>query len=97
MSLVRCTFRVIFNRLLGSYKRRLIDLRLTASSLSNNAIRKCKMNGVVILSLALWHGDISRERKSRKARVAGRAYKPAKNQTINLELGAAVMPLGLND
>lgn len=97
MFLVRCAFEGLFNRLLGSYKRRLIDLRLTASFLSNSAIRKRKMNGVVILSLALWHRDISWERKSRKARVAGRAYKPAKNQTINLELGAAVMPLGLND
>lgn len=62
------------------------------SLLSNSAIRKRKMYGAVILSLA------SREWRSRKARVGtGRAYKPAKNQTINLELGAAVMPLGLND
>lgn len=41
--------------------------------------------------------DTTRAEKSRKARVAGRAYKPAKNQTINLERGAAVVPLGLND
>lgn len=67
------------------------------SLLSDGAIRKRKMNDAVTLSLALRRVDASRERRSRKARVAGRAYKPAKNQTINLELGAAVMPLGLND
>lgn len=55
------------------------------------------MNGAVTLSLAPRRRDTSWERRSRKAGVAGRAYKPAKNQTINLELGAAVMPLGLND
>jgi len=67
------------------------------SLLSNNVIRKRKINDAVTLSLALRCRDASWKRRSRKAKVAGRAYKPAKNQTINLELGAAVMPLGLND